>query len=182
MKKTRLAILLLLAASPAVAASDFPEGKWWKRPRVAAEIGLTSDQGREIEAVFIRSREKLIDLKGELQKRQGELQDLIEDPAADRDDVAERIEKVEDARAELQKARALMLLDMKQVLRQDQWEKLRRLQEEGRRLTEERRRRFREQEQMERRRMRGRPEDRRNPRPPPPQRAPENRSPQNRQR
>ena len=39
-----LAGMLLLAAlvSPGTArAADVPEGKWWKHPRVAAEINLT---------------------------------------------------------------------------------------------------------------------------------------------
>jgi Spy/CpxP family protein refolding chaperone len=183
-KKSLFSIAVLLAAFPAFAAPDFPEGKWWKRPRIAAEIGLSPEQAREIESVFIRSRGKLIDLKAELEKRQGELQDSIEDSSADRDDVAERIEKVEDARAELQKARALMLLDMKQVLRQEQWERLNRLQQEARRALEERRQRFREQEQMERRRMRGQPPDRRDERQRSPERVPKNRpgSSGNRQR
>lgn len=187
MKKWLLLAALLLVARPAIASPELPEGKWWKRPRVAAEIGLSPDQTREIESVFIRSRTKLIDLKADLEKRQGELQDLMEDPDADRDDVAERIEKVEDARAELQKARALMLLDMKQVLRQDQWEKLRRLQEAARRLTQERRRRLREMEETERRDLRDRPAQPRQRAPErqrPPDRNPENRqrSPEDRQR
>jgi len=183
-KKSLLSIAVLLVASRAFAAPDFPDGKWWKRPRVAAEIGLSPEQTREIESVFIRSRGKLIDLKADLEKRQGELQDLIEDQSADRDDVAERIDRVENARAELQKARALMLLDMKRLLRQEQWERLKRLQEETRRALAERRQRFREQEQMERRRMRGQPPDRPIQRQRPPERAPEKRpgSVENRQR
>jgi len=165
-KRVLFSLVLLLFATSALALPDFPDGKWWKRPRVAGEIGLTSDQSREIETIFVRSRSRLIDLKADLEKKQGELQDAIEDATADRDGVAERIDKVEDARAELQKARALMLLDMKRVLRQEQWDALKRMQEEARRVMEERRRRFREEEQRERRGPRERPEDRRDQRNP----------------
>jgi Spy/CpxP family protein refolding chaperone len=137
----RLAAVLFFAslASAAVAAPDAPEGKWWKRPRIAAEIDLTSDQERRIESIFARARPVLIDRKAALEKAQGDLQDALEDPNADRRAVEERIQAVESARAELQKARILMVLDMRQVLRPEQWERLMRLQEAFRR---ERRERF----------------------------------------
>lgn len=179
MKRPLLSLLLLLFTSLAIASPDFPDGKWWKRPRVAEAIGLSPNQSQEIETIFVRSRGRLIDLKADLEKKQAELQDTIEDQSADREEVAERIEKLEDARAELQKARALMLLDMKRVLRPEQWDRLKRMQEEARRIREERRRRFREQEERERRGMREGPgeqhQDRNRSRPP--QRAPENRRP-----
>ncbi len=141
MKPFAAAVFLtsLAAASAALPPPDMPEGKWWKRPRVAAEINLTSEQESRIESVFSRARPVLIDRKAELEKKQGELQDALEDPNADRRAIASRVEAVENARAELQKARILMVLDIKQVLRRDQWERLMRMQQDFRR---ERRERF----------------------------------------
>lgn len=139
MKPLAAALLFASLASAALAVPDAPEGKWWKRPRVAAEIDLTSNQERRIESIFARARPVLIDRKAALEKAQGELQDALEDSNADRRAVEERIQAVESARAELQKARILMVLDMRQVLRPEQWERLVRLQEAFRR---ERRERF----------------------------------------
>jgi Spy/CpxP family protein refolding chaperone len=135
-----LAGFLLLAslAAPAAALPDLPEGKWWKRPRIAAAIDLTPEQEGRIESIFSRARPTLIDLKANLEKRQGELQDALEDPSADRRAVAARIDAVEDARAELQKARILMVLDMKQVLKPEQWERLVRMQQKFRQHRRER--------------------------------------------
>jgi Spy/CpxP family protein refolding chaperone len=137
----RLAAVLLLAsaASPILAVPEMPEGKWWKRPRIAAEIDLSSRQEEQIESIFTKARPQLIDLKANLQKKQGELEDVLSETNADRARVAARIESVENARAELQKARILMLLDMKQVLRPEQWDRLVRMHQEMRR---ERRERF----------------------------------------
>lgn len=137
----RLAAVLLFAstASPLLALPEMPEGKWWKRPRIAAEIDLSPEQEERIENIFSKARPRLIDLKANLEKRQGELEDMLSETNADRAKVAARIEAVEDARAELQKARILMLLDIKQVLRPEQWEKLVRMHQEMRR---ERRERF----------------------------------------
>jgi Spy/CpxP family protein refolding chaperone len=142
-KKAVLALAWVLLAAPLLASPDMPDGKWWKRPRVAAAIDLSADQSREIEAIFVRSRGRLIDLKADLEKRQLDLQDVMDDESADRRVVAQRIDALENARAELQKARALMFLDMKRVLRPEQWERLREMQTQARRMMEERRRRMR---------------------------------------
>jgi hypothetical protein len=74
-----LTLLAVLLAAPAVRAGDSPEGKWWKNPRVTAELGLSPDQAAEIEKIFVHSRPKLIDLRGDLEKKQLELQDAMED-------------------------------------------------------------------------------------------------------
>lgn len=127
------AVLLLLTASASVfAAPDVPDGKWWKRPRLAALINLTPEQSRDIEKIFVRSRTRLIDLKADLEKKQVALQSSMEDQGVERRTVEKQIEAVENARAELQKTRAVMILDMKQVLRPDQWERLLRLQDDVR--------------------------------------------------
>ena len=133
-----VALVLLFAAATAL-ATDLPDGKWWKRPRLAAEIGLTQEQVREIEKIFVHSRPRLIDLRGELEKRQLTLQESMEDHGVDRQVVEKQIEAVENARAELQKARALMILDMKQVLRPEQWDRLLQIQQEFRERIEMRR-------------------------------------------
>ena len=139
MKRIAAGLLFASLASAAIAVPDLPEGKWWKRPRIAAAINLTSDQGSRIDEIFSRARPLLIDLKADLEKKQGELQDSLEDANADRRAVAARVDAVEDARAELQKARILMILDVKQVLRPEHWDRLVRMQQDFRR---ERRERF----------------------------------------
>ena len=135
------ALLAALTTSAAASPASLPEGKWWKNPRVVAEINLTPDQVREIEDVFARARPKLIDGRGDLEKRQGDLQEAIESNA-DRRDIAARVEAVEKARAELQKTRILMVLDMKQTLKPEQWERLVRMHQQLRRERRERYGRF----------------------------------------
>lgn len=131
-KASLLAGLILVAALPVLGQGDFPEGKWWKRPRLAAEINLTADQSRDIDKIFVQARARLIDLKADLEKKQLSLQTSMEDHGADRKTVEKQIEAVETARAELQKARALMVLDMKQVLKPEQWERLLQIQQQVR--------------------------------------------------
>jgi len=144
--------LLFASIAPAslAASPGLPEGKWWKRPRLAAEINLTADQAREIEAIFSRARPGLIDRKAALEKKQGDLQEALES-STDRRTISAKVEAVENARAELQKARILMVLDMKEVLKPDQWERLVRMREQLRERRMDRLERFRER-RMDRRR------------------------------
>jgi Spy/CpxP family protein refolding chaperone len=144
-RRILFAAALAVFLAPAVRAGDTPEGKWWKNPRVAAELGLSPDQSVEIEKIFVRTRPKLIDLRAELEKKQLDLQVAMDDKTADRSAVEKKIESVEIARAALQKTRALMLLDMKQVLKPDQWEHLVQKQQERREHMQERRRRLQEE-------------------------------------
>jgi Spy/CpxP family protein refolding chaperone len=132
-----------LAAPSPVSAQFVPDGKWWKRPRIAAAIDLTADQEKQLDAIFIRTRPKLIDLKAEVEKREFDFQTAMEEGSTtDRKVIAARIEAREEARGKLQKELVLMVLDMKQVLRKEQWEKLTRMQQQVR----ERRREMKEDE------------------------------------
>jgi Spy/CpxP family protein refolding chaperone len=138
------AALAVFLAAPAIRA-QMPDGKWWKNPRVRAELGLSPDQSVEIEKIFVRTRPKLIDLRADLEKKQLDLEVAMEDKTAGRPAVEKKIESVENARAALQKTRALMILDMKQVLKPDQWERLVQQQQERREQMQERRRRLQEE-------------------------------------
>jgi Spy/CpxP family protein refolding chaperone len=143
-RKTLLAaVLAALVLVPGALAAGMPDGKWWKNPRVTDELGLTPEQSTEIENVFVRSRPKLIDLKADLEKKQLDLEVAMEDKTADRAAVEKKIESVENARAALQKTHALMILDMRQILKPEQWERLVQKHRERRERLQERRRMFR---------------------------------------
>lgn len=139
MRRASLAVLWLGMALPLLGQPHVPDGKWWKRPRIASQIGLTAEQSDRIEKIFVKTRPRLIDLKADLEKNQLELQAAMDDRNADRRDVEKKLDAVENARKNLQKARVLMILDIKQVLRPEQWERLLQMQQERRRRLRERR-------------------------------------------
>ena len=135
------ALLLIAAAASAQAAA---EGKWWKRPRIASELQLSADQADQLEKIFARVKPKLIDLRADLQKKQFAYDQAMSAEKSDRKEVEALIEAREQARSALQKELALMELDMKQVLRPDQREKLAHMRENARQMMQERRRRTRD--------------------------------------
>jgi Spy/CpxP family protein refolding chaperone len=127
-------------------AQGLAEGKWWKRPRIAQTLQLTSEQDEQLEKIFAKSKPRLIDLRADLEKKQFDYELSMQGETVDRKAVEAKIEAREEARARLQKELALMELDMKQVLKPEQRERLTRLREENRQRLQERRRRYRDGE------------------------------------
>jgi Spy/CpxP family protein refolding chaperone len=84
-------------------------------------LSLTPDQQKKMDEVFQQSRVKLIDLKATLDKEEAILEPLMKAERLDEPRVALQIDKVADARAELEKANARMLLGIRQLLTPDQW-------------------------------------------------------------
>jgi Spy/CpxP family protein refolding chaperone len=142
--KRAAAALLGILLSSAVAGQGI-DGKWWKRPRIARELQLSADQTADLEKIFARSKPKLIDLRADLEKKQFAYDQAMLEENVDRKAIETMIEAREDARAALQKELSLMELDMKQVLKPDQRERLIRMREAARTLQQQRRRRLREE-------------------------------------
>lgn len=99
-------------------------GKWWKNPELAQKIGLTDEQIARMEKIFQDSRLKLIDLHATLEKQEVILEPLVEADHPDENRVLAQIDQVAQARAELEKANARMLLGIRNVLTPEQWKQL----------------------------------------------------------
>ena len=101
-----------------------PGGMWWKRPEVVQRLNLTPDQVKRMDDIFQQSRLKLIDLHANVQKQEVMLEPMLSANPVDTAKAQAQIDKVADARAELEKANARMLLSIRAVLTPDQWTKL----------------------------------------------------------
>ncbi len=116
-----VASCLALMVATTVSAQGFGF-KWWQNDRYRAELGLTADQSRRLEEIFqttvptLRAQKKAFD---EAEAEFGRLVERGNDAA-----VMEQVIKVEAARGEINKTRALMLLRMRRALTTDQWVKL----------------------------------------------------------
>jgi Spy/CpxP family protein refolding chaperone len=102
-----------------------PEGMWWKNPNVVQRLSLTPDQVKKMDGIFQTSRLQLIDLKANVEKQEVMLEPLLSANPLDTAKAQAQIDKVADARADLEKASAKMLLGIRGVLTPDQWTKLR---------------------------------------------------------
>jgi len=117
-------LLALLLATPAAG-----QNKWWTSEEYKRELGLTSDQVKRLEEIFQASLPGLMAQKKALDHAELEFERLMQ--AGSDSDVMEQVDRVETARAELNKSRTLMLVDMRKTLTMDQWTRLNALQRQA---------------------------------------------------
>jgi Spy/CpxP family protein refolding chaperone len=101
-----------------------PGGMWWKSPAVVQRLTLTPEQTKKMDGIFEQSRLQLIDLKATVEKQNALLEPLLSANPPDTTKAMAQIDKVAEARAELEKANARMLLGLRGVLTPEQWTKL----------------------------------------------------------
>ncbi len=100
-------------------------GRWWNNPRVVEQLKLTDGQRKSMDATLLEHREKLIDLRATLQKAELEMEPLMKDDEPDEGKILAQIDRVAQARAELEKANARFLLAIRGKLTPDQWKQVR---------------------------------------------------------
>jgi Spy/CpxP family protein refolding chaperone len=124
--KRRWIFWMLLTVSPAL-SQILPGGlgsRWWRSPQMVEKLGLTAEQQKKMDDVFLLSRLKLIDLTASLDKEEAILEPLVSAEKPDPDKIRAQVIRVADARAELEKANAIMLLGIRLLLTPEQWRTL----------------------------------------------------------
>jgi Spy/CpxP family protein refolding chaperone len=101
-----------------------PHGKWWDDPETSQRLSLTADQRKRMDDVFQQFRLKLIDLHAAVQREDATMEPLVAADQPDENKIVAQIDKVAQARAELEKANARMLLAIRRVLTNEQFQKL----------------------------------------------------------
>lgn len=99
-------------------------GRWWLNPETAQNLSLTADQQKKMDDIFRQHRLLLADLNASLQKAEIGLEALLAAEAPDEPKILSQIDRAAQARAELEKAHARMLLGLRRALTEDQWKKL----------------------------------------------------------
>lgn len=92
---------------------------WWKSEQFKKELGLTADQSARIDKIWETTRPELRQEWEELQRLEEKLSRLIQNDA-DEAVLARQIDRVETARANTNKTRSLMLVQMLKTLTPDQ--------------------------------------------------------------
>jgi Spy/CpxP family protein refolding chaperone len=102
----------------------FANGQFWNNPDVAKQLNLTDDQRKAMDGILQDHRMKLIDMQATLSKAELEMGPLMKADTPDRAAIEAQIDKVVSARADLEKANARFLLDIRLQLKPDQWKQL----------------------------------------------------------
>jgi TonB family protein len=96
-------------------------GAWWTNTALVQRLGLSDDQRARIEHAFENHRLELAARTETLTKEEAQLAKLLEADPLDRNAVYAQIDRVTQARAELERANSVMTLEMREVLTRAQW-------------------------------------------------------------
>ncbi len=103
---------------------DNPGGKWWDKPEMVKQLEITAEQQKKMDDVFQQSRLRLIDLHAALEKEEVVMESLMKGPQLDDAKILPTVDRIAQARAELEKADARLQLALRHVLTPEQWQKL----------------------------------------------------------
>ncbi len=118
---TRRILLTLATLFVAVGAfAQLPPGKWWRRPEIVQALNLSDEQQDRLEAIFRSSAIDLIDLKAEVDKAAIALRGEL-----DRAAIRRMATRLSEARGRLFDRELTMLVEMRSVLTDPQWNRMR---------------------------------------------------------
>jgi periplasmic protein CpxP/Spy len=107
-------------------------GRWWNNPTVIDKLKLTDDQRKAMDDILQQHREQLIDMRAGVEKAEVAMQPLIDADQPNESAVLSQIDRIAQARAELEKANARFLLQLRAKLTPDQWKQLQAMRTERR--------------------------------------------------
>jgi Spy/CpxP family protein refolding chaperone len=105
-----------------------PGAAWWTNASVVRSLRLTTDQMSRIEAIFEQRRQSILQNKTDLEREEAALARMLDaEPLEPSRVISAAIDKVIQARGEMERTYSTMTLEMRQVLTREQWEQLQRL-------------------------------------------------------
>jgi len=111
-----------------------PPGIWWHNADLIQKLTLTADQQKRMDDILQQNRSQLVDLRTNLQKQETLIEPMLAADQPDTNKILAQVDVTIQARAELEKATARMLLSLRSVLTADQWSKLQSEERENRRM------------------------------------------------
>jgi Spy/CpxP family protein refolding chaperone len=101
-----------------------PPGRWWDDGSFAKSIGLDKNQQHRMDDIFKANKTELVKLYKGLQHEESQLEKITRARDLDEALIDQQIDKVEQARGELEKANAHMLLAIRKEMTPEQTARL----------------------------------------------------------
>lgn len=103
---------------------DGERGQFWNNPRIVEKLKLTDDQRKAMDGILQDHRVTLIDLHANVEKAEVEMEPLMRADEPNETAILAQIDKIAQARAELEKANARFLLALRSKLTPEQWKQV----------------------------------------------------------
>jgi Spy/CpxP family protein refolding chaperone len=119
-----LAVALLTCAAIAQ-AQQLPPGKWWRRPELIQQLQLSASQQERLDEVFRGAANELIDAKADVEKLHVAIRGELDRPQIRKAELQRLATQLSTARGRLFERELMMLVDMRGVLTEQQWMRVR---------------------------------------------------------
>jgi protein CpxP len=98
--------------------------RWWNDPHAVDKFKLTETQRKSMDDIYQQHRLTLVDLHATLEKAELAMEPMMQEDQPDEGKILSQIDRVAQARAELEKANARMLFDLRKQLTPEQWKQV----------------------------------------------------------
>lgn len=103
---------------------NMPRGQWWRMPGVAEKLGLSPEEQKQLDTLYMTHRREMITLKAEVEKEKLEFEYLIDKEKIDEQAIKSQFAKLHDARGKMSLARFTFLLEVRKLLGYERYQKL----------------------------------------------------------
>ena len=97
---------------------------WWTNTSLLTRLGISDDQKAKIDRTFESHKQNLTTTKDQLEKEEAQLDKLLAVDTLDHAGIVTQINRVVQARSDMERANSLMTLEMREVLTKAQWTQL----------------------------------------------------------
>jgi TonB family protein len=104
--------------------AGFPQGAtgaWWTNRVVTDSLGLSADQKTKLERAYENHRQRIVSSTELLEKEEAQLARLLAAEPLDRNAVLTQIDRVVQARGEVERSNSAMTMEMRETLTRAQW-------------------------------------------------------------
>lgn len=140
MRKLLIAIVVFAAAPPVSGNElELPPGRWWEDQRLVERIALSTEQQQQIRGLVYERAREMIGLKADVDRAGLDLADSVNSHHFDEQAVRAAFAAFQTARGKLENERFEMVLEVRQVLTDEQWQKLQELKRRVQQMRQQRR-------------------------------------------
>lgn len=135
MKKILILVFIVLFATSATGFSQMrnrdgkdgfkmPHGKWWRVPLIQEKLKITPEEQKKIDTLYLKSRRKMIDLKGVVEKEKLDLEQLFDNENFDKKASLKKFQSLQAAKDKLGLERFSFIVEIREIFGQKRFSEL----------------------------------------------------------
>jgi len=117
-------VLLWIFLPASLTAQEMMHGKWWHNKAMTEQLELTDSERKLLDEKYVESRRRLVDLRSDVERERLELDILLDSREASKEQITERYDRLEKARAKLSKERFGLLIEVRDIIGVDRFQEL----------------------------------------------------------